>query len=952
MRLSRVGALVTRWMPIQPGEGRRVSIALIVYFLVMAGVMLGRNARDSLFLKNFGIAYLPHMYAANALFVVAVSVFYCAYVDRLERLRFLTLSYGGFFLLLAMSRAVLEGHYRWFYPVLYIVVQIVWILSVMVFWTFVGDLFDTRQAKRLFPVVGIGGLLGMIASGLVTKPLVRAMGSTNLFLVWMVAIAAALVLMRVARGGAVAGEEQPGTPAAQRKPESFWSQMREGMLYLNSTPLLRAMAGITLTLWIVFVVVDFQFNRVMNETYPSQDVLTSFLGVFRGWAGFFSLLSQLFLTPLVISRLGLGASILVHPGALVGLTMFMTLAHGYSSVFATKFIDHVLLYTLQESSFQLLYNPVPLDRRGRVRAFIEGYFKPLMTGVAGLLLVVATRWCRPWQISLMAAILAAVWLACALRVKKSYVRALIDNLRGESAVLRVAAAEALARLKDPQSLKILEQTLQTGEPRVVAFAIQFIERFAQPEAQRLILPLLDHPQAVVRATAISALAHLKSTKLKAELPRLLADQNPRVRANAVQGLAEFLDEQNIELLRRMLKDPVARVRANAIVVLANFAGRDFAEETLRVAGEMASAPSASERASAAYALGRLGSPTGFGLLLKLLTETAETVAVRATRALSQLGDPRAVPHLLARLNGYHTLRREIRRAVAELAQRHPEAVLEGIEAALGDPARVSARVDLMKILGRLPHPRVPEILLGQLDREVGKTQASVLRALERQLKLRALPPAATEAIHRYVTLELDQYGSYQRWQRALATDGRPSERLLASSLREESNFVIERVFNGLSLLYGAEMHRIEREINTGSARGRANAFELIETLLPKDFSRKLLGLLEPQMRQKEPPATLGHKLAIEELLKHSKPWLRSCAAYYVGENRLEEFAGAVERLLADESAMVREAALQSYWLLRGEAADERVRAAENDPDPTVRRLAQGILQRKRVPPAR
>lgn len=481
---------------------------------------------------------------------------------------------------------------------------------------------------------------------------------------------------------------------------------------------------------------------------------------------------------------------------------------------------------------------------------------------------------------------------------------------------------------------------------MVAFAIQFIEHFGLAEAQRLILPLLGHPQPVVRATAISALARIKSPQLVAGLPELLDDPNSRVRANAVQALAEFLDEQNVEWLRRKLRDPSARVRANAIVVLATYAARDYAEETLRVAGEMVNSANAGERASAAHALGKVPRPGSFDLLVRLLGDSNETVALKATQALASLGDARAVPALLARLNGYHRVRREIRRAVAGIAQKNPEAVLEAVEATLADPARASARVDLMKILGRLPHPRVTDILLGQLEREVGKTQASVLRALERQAKLRALPPAATEAIHRYVTLELEQYGHYQRWQWALPTNGRGSERLLILSLKEESGFVIERVFAGLALLYGPDMHRIEREINIGSARGRANALELIDTLLPTDFSRRLLSLLEPTVRAKEAPATMARKLAIEELLKNPKPWLRTCAVYHVGENRLEEFAEAVERLMSDETAMVREAALNTFWSLRGPEGIDRIQAATTDADPAVRRLAQKILETK------
>lgn len=937
-------------MPIQPGEGRRVLIALAVYFLVMGGLMLGRNARDSLFLKNFGIQYLPYMYAANAVFVVGAAVFYSSFVDRLERVRFLTYSYITFVLLLGVSRAMLGLHYHWFYPVLYLVVQSIWILSVMVFWTFVGDLFDTRQAKRLFPVVGIGGLLGMIGVGLFNKPVIRAVGSANLFFVWMIALTVALILMRAARPSEATAEEASPHPARAREATSLWRQLREGLLYLRSAPLLRAMAGIMVMLSIVYVIVDFQFNRTMNETYPTQDALTSFLGTFVGIAGFLSLLSQLFLTPFLISRFGVGATILIHPAALTGLTLLMSLLPGYSTVFAAKIIDHVALYTVQDSSFQLLYNPVPLDRRGRVRAFIEGYFKPLMTGVAGVLLL-AARWLKPTpaQISMMAVVLAVVWLVFALRVKKSYVTALIDNLHGESPALRVAAADALARLKDPDSFAILKHTLQTGEPQVVAFAIQFIERFRLAEAQELVLPLLDHQQPIIRATAVASLARIRSPRLREEFPRLLEDPNPRVRANTVEALAEYLDDVLVPFVRAKLNDPAPRVRANAIAVLAAHAEGGVAEETLAAAQEMVASPDANERSAAAYALGRVPRPTSFALLVKLLADVNETVAGKAARALVNLGEPGAVPALLGRIGGYRTLRRHIRRAVAELAQKYPDAVLEGIEGALADPARASARVDFMKILGRLPHARVPEILLGQLEREVGKAQASVLRALERQAKLKPLPEGARLTIHRYVGLELEQYAQYQRWQRALPTNGLRAERLLALSLREETGFVVERVFDGLALLYGPDMHRVARQILTGNPRSRANAFELIETLLPKDFSQRLLQGLEPSARVQQAPADISRAVTLEELLKHPKPWLRACAAYAVGEGRLEEFGANVERLLDDESGIVREAALNTLWTLRGEQVIDRVRAAVEDPDLNVHRQAKTILRNHSTP---
>jgi len=170
--------------PVYPGEGGVVLLCLVVNFLAFAGIMFGRNSRDSLFLVYFGIKYLPYMYFANAVSIVVCSLAYTSLVDRIERGRFL----GGVSLLfvvsLVISRLVLLRHPHWFFPVLYIEAQVIWIFSLMLFWTFTGDLFDTRQAKRLFPVIAVGGLLGMIGVGLFCRQVIHALGTENLLLVW------------------------------------------------------------------------------------------------------------------------------------------------------------------------------------------------------------------------------------------------------------------------------------------------------------------------------------------------------------------------------------------------------------------------------------------------------------------------------------------------------------------------------------------------------------------------------------------------------------------------------------------------------------------------------------------------------------------------------------------------------------------------------------------------
>ena len=61
-------------------------------------------------------------------------------------------------------------------------------------WGLAGIVTDTRQAKRFFPLIGAGGVLGYVVGGLVTKPLAAWFGTPNLLLVWVATLVVAAAL--------------------------------------------------------------------------------------------------------------------------------------------------------------------------------------------------------------------------------------------------------------------------------------------------------------------------------------------------------------------------------------------------------------------------------------------------------------------------------------------------------------------------------------------------------------------------------------------------------------------------------------------------------------------------------------------------------------------------------------------------------------------------------------
>jgi HEAT repeat protein len=950
---------LNRLAPVYPGEGAPFALCFAVYLLTMAGIMFGRASRDSLFFVFFGVEYLPYMYFANAVFFTLSSVIYTALVIKVDRGRFL----GGLSLVFAasllVSRLILpRPKHHWFYPALYIESQVIWSFSLMQYWTFAGEFFNTRQAKRLFPFLVVGGLLGMVGVGMTSKAVVRSLGTANLLLLWAGLILAATVLGGIAfRRYRTVNEPPPLEAIAQQRSE--WEKIRSGFDEVRRTPLLRSLAGYVLLLWIVCTVVDFCFSRTVRARYPDPTDLATFLGRFVGVQGFLCLFVQVLFARAVIARLGVGRTINFHPAFLILGTAWMSLRYGYASVVTTKLGDATMTYTFSDSSYQLLYNPIAPDQRARVRGFIEGYIRSLALAAVGGLLLLGNKYLKPFslgsreipagqQLAWGALVLAVVWLGVALKAKRGYVGALLRNLQGDSPGLRQAAMNALEKLKDPASLSILMSNLRDDNPARVVEAVQFLETVGSQDASHALLDLLGHPDPRVRATAVSALGRRHNAKIAGRLVPLLGDLDNRVRANVVEALGKSKDPSVVEKLRPLLYDPARRVKVNALVAIANLQGPALVAEWLPMLEELARGDRES-RAAATYALGRLHLDASVDILCGLLQSPELPLRCDVARALGRLGSADAVSCLVEACSGPGSLRHHVRHSLAKIAQKSGAEVTRQLADMALSSDRVMIRSELAQVLGRLPQDGGTNLLdavLGLLKDPHWRVRWKVLRALERIAHCCTLPESARSALFRYAGEELAGFQQSLEVSRTLLTLRQThSEKLLAEALEEDRVRIEERVFHVLGILCGRDqMLAIFEKLRSGDARLRADALEALDTLAPREIGQQLLALVETSP-QRDAKSTIAVHLAISGLAHHSKPWIRACAAFYVMDHwqAVQPDGESLLGALADDSeGVVRETALYAGSRVLGGAWEPLSRAAAGSPDPTLRGFAQRL----------
>src|ERR1700687_1559421 len=121
-------------------------------FAMAAGGSVGGNAVEALLFTRFGTQYLPQLYIGLGLLNVLAAIAGSAIIARGNRGRFYVRLALVMALLLTVARLVLVA--------------------------------DTRQAKRLFPLLAAGSVLGAVIGGIATPILVTQLHAENLLLVW------------------------------------------------------------------------------------------------------------------------------------------------------------------------------------------------------------------------------------------------------------------------------------------------------------------------------------------------------------------------------------------------------------------------------------------------------------------------------------------------------------------------------------------------------------------------------------------------------------------------------------------------------------------------------------------------------------------------------------------------------------------------------------------------
>src|SRR5262249_3681460 len=425
--------LVKLWrqmFDIRAGEHLRTWAMFWYLFSVLMAYYIVKPVSRSMFLTKFDVDKLPSLYIVIA---VAGGVFAYLYSRLAAKTSLQTAVFWTMLLSVISLCALWEFIYvPWMIYVLNIWVSLFSIVLVSQGWLVAGNIFNAREAKRLYPLLGMSMVLGAASGGEFTNRVVQLVGTRNLLLACAAIVVIAYAAFRTAVSHSSTRVEHSHNAGSEEETDfSFFGIIRD----LTRVRHLQVIVGLMVAMYIVDTLVEYQLQYVAVLAYKG-DPITALFGQFYGlYLNGLEAVFQLFLTAAVVRRFGVGYTLQIAP-VCVGLSSIATvLAPGVLSGSIVRLTEASTRYTLNRTAMELLYMPLPRELRNRVKAFIDVALDRLSRCLGGVLLLVltgSTIHLGIRGISVVVIMVCGVWAFFSIMARKEYVASVRRRLDSRS----------------------------------------------------------------------------------------------------------------------------------------------------------------------------------------------------------------------------------------------------------------------------------------------------------------------------------------------------------------------------------------------------------------------------------------------------------------------------------------------------------------------------------------
>jgi len=841
-------------------EGEEKPVLLLLGYGFFMGVFLAayKIVATTLFLNQLS-EYIREAFFVSGVLGVISTLIYASIQNRVHYSRLIFFKIVTILVFIALARiSFFYSDSQWLIFILFVMLGPITSLLVLGFWGIFGRLFDLRQSKRIIGGIDSGQLTAIIITTFSIPFIIPYITDiTNILMIGEIGLVGSIVFfVLLASRFKLTSFHQKKDEI--RKETMFIKMFKNKYIVYLSLFLFLSMAA--------FVLADYSFMNVIEQQYPDEKQLASFLGVFEGSIMVLSLLIQTFVNKRLLSMYGMKTSLLILPVVLfvfVGLAIFAGSIFGYDVsnpdfiwfflfIALSKLFVTTLREAIENPVFKLFFMPLDSRIRFDIQTKIEGVINELSRAVVGgiILLLGFLPVFNLIHYSWILVVVIIVWVYILIKLYNLY----RTNIRLKLERQKEAADSVEQRGKNLLVSK-LSESIDSNNPNLMIFALR-------------------------------ALSKIDPDIFKAKIDTIKNDHSIDLTNKVLQTLEGDFSFIHVANLRKIEKGVDEMLKSNKSKSKAAFGG-----EILK----MVKSHDNSERKLAAELIGVTDIEESVSLLIELLSDTDSSVVIASMNAAAELNKLELLPFVLDNL-----VQTKYKDAAAEVLVRYGKEAFQNLETVFyNSEQNVDIKLDVVNIYGKVGGILAQDLLWTKVDYPDKKVVSQVLISLSHCGFF-----ATGDQVQR-IKLVIEEDVVNIVWNLKAINQLNNHDKLefveIIESLQEENEHNFGHVYMLLSMIYDQKSIQLVKEnIETKTNEGITYAIELLDVFLSEDLKQKIIPILDDisdidRIRRLqmfypsiEIPLDELLRLLINKDFNMINRWTKSSTIYYIGQNKVRE----------------------------------------------------------------
>lgn len=362
--------------------------SLLYFFSLLCGYYVLRPVRDAMGASADATAVFPRalvdwaqgrgwnladftlqlLFTATFVAMLLLQPLYGALVSRFPRRVFLPGVYLVFIACLLGFFWLFHGQWAGRGAAFFVWTAVFNLFAVSVFWSFMADVFDNAQAKRVYGYIGAGGTVGALTGPLLTRALVERIGVDHLLLVSAGFLAVCLLCILRLRPWAIRSERVRGEGDGE---SAMGGSVLAGLRLVVRDPLLRALA---LLMFFGVGVGTLLYNEqaaIARAAFAGDDARTAYYANIDLAVNTLTIVVQLLVTRWLLGRYGVAPALLIPAFAILLGYSLLAAAPLPLLVAVVQVLTRAGEFALGKPARETIYTRVDREARYKAKAVID-----------------------------------------------------------------------------------------------------------------------------------------------------------------------------------------------------------------------------------------------------------------------------------------------------------------------------------------------------------------------------------------------------------------------------------------------------------------------------------------------------------------------------------------------------------------------------------------------------